>query len=1025
MATSDAIRGATTSTESKTRLDEDLETVLKHAEHGSVEDFAKAFYFARLDLQSAIQRRVAYDFESSKKYLRVLALHQRRDILAWLLETHEVVESMVNVLFLEACKHSSTDFLAWLKIEMSKYFYKSSHPAKMFRVALEHGSVEVASAVLRKCTPREVILETYTFSKLHPNVVDFWRKNCCPEVLSLCECKTARVIQPDICQCCLPRGIKLLIEANDVENLAYIFDHFLIQQGVATLEASKDAFTGAIIRCDDISMWLNACHNMVNMCLKLGHWKCAKVILGAIDLVFVDLRDVLVVTGNSWVKPIRYFRVDYPERMDEKEVADMVEWTMSKLKALLTVELQRLAPDAHTNRSTRDNSTGSNRDSSRDISRDNSRDSSSVSVSDSSSASVSDSSRDSKTSNDSGGRNPVDDDDLKRFFTSSRLAYEIASVFIDACDSGIETSVTCFTEDMELYQIVRIVFIMCNEVVRKNNDCPNCVRDKNQPLRRAATIQTLLEHGLSPRFVGYFTNIAHVWGKDREWKEWAISGSLHPLKVRTGHLDRDVLEAFSYLHYDILGKDREPFVSMPEEEQFKFLKWFSEAQTSFRPRKDVWMAFLRNRYVTADNVVALLPDSRERARAVKTIMRDPDLYEHVSIDVFNALAQSLSYFHISDGKVFVGDLHSHEYFDNELQITSHALAKYLQFYPKPSRFLVHGLKVLVLRLQTALNECLVLGAGEGLDPQLSCVCESKDSAISVPLDQRQQQELLHHDNWRVGGQSRSCSILHRNLQVYRGLGFQLANDHNVLEFGLSHWFLSGNGKDVSRALPTQSTSSSSTPRQLGDTAKYQIQVFSFPIFAAATQQALGNLTIFQYWREYLGLAHTPEMYIDVMRTQERNVPYMSNFRDTGLVLRNVCLGIKMMRRDLDGVDTAPSTVQYCITTTLHSVIDILHCVIFRYCGRRQDAYAFQQFVDISSVDCAFLLLLEEIAALLDSTDGVPVYHHPTHCPVANSFGETHQTVNPPVIQLPRLGWRTARRNNGSIFSLFTGQQRAV
>ncbi len=951
MATSDVTRGATSTDESKNVPDEDLEAVLKHAEHGSVEDFAKAFYFARLDIQSALQRRAAYDFGASKQYLRVLAVHQRRDILTWLLENHEVVESMVNVLILEACKHSSTDFLAWLETEVSKYFNKGLHPAEMFGVALEHGSVEVASAILRKSTSGEV-LETYTFSKLHPNVVNFWRENCCSKVMNL--------HGPS-----MPRDIKLLIEANDAENLAFVFDHVLIQQGVATLAESKGTVTaGVVTKWGDVTTWMHVCHGMVNMCLKLGHWKCAKVILTAIDRIFVDLREEVVVTRRTWSRPISYFCVDYPERMSDEDVAEMVEWTMSRLKALWTMELEAGAAEHGTNRSSRD--------SSRDSSHDGSRDSSSNSSSSSANVSDSKTNSDGTTSSES---DPADGDDLKRFLADSRLAYEIASAFIHACDSGIEAFVSCFTEDKELYRVVRTVFNACNTMPPGNTLYifrPQRVRALDHPLRRAATIQTLLEHGLSAQFIGSFTNIGHVWGKDREWMEWAISGNLHSLKERTGHLDTDVLKAFNYLHYDILDNDREPFASMTEEEQFKFLKWFIEAQTSFDTKsRHIWRVLLKNRYVTADNVVALVPEGAERARAVGEMIRHPDLYAHVSLDVFNALAQSLTHRDMYYERIFMNDLHSHAHLDDEFETTNALLGHYLPFHVNTSRFLVHALKVLVLRLQATLNKRLVLGAGEGLDPRLSCVCESKESAISVPLDQRQQQELLYHDNWRVGGQSRSCSVMHKNLQVYRGLGFYMANDPRVLEFGLAHWFL--NGKDMLRP-PSSLQSISSTLRHPGDTAKHLIQVFSFPIFPAVVHEIRGNLTMFRYWREYLGLDHTPGLYVDAIWSQTIHW-HLSTYKGVDFAMRNLCFGMKAMRREL-GVYMAPG------------IPELVHNVIFRYCGLDNDTIHEDLspcFVDVSSLHCAFLMLLEEVAVVLEGSDTTALHHHSDYCSIATAL----------------------------------------
>ncbi len=93
-------------------------------------------------------------------------------------------------------------------------------------------------------------------------------------------------------------------------------------------------------------------------------------------------------------------------------------------------------------------------------------------------------------------------------------------------------------------------------------------------------------------------------------------------------------------------------------------------------------------------------------------------------------------------------------------------------------------------------------------------------------------------------------------------------------------------------------------------------------------------------------------------------------------MRNVCFGMKTMRRDL-GVHMAPG------------IPELVHKLIFRYCGfddndiLRWDSS--KSFVDVSSLHCAFLMLLEEVAVVLESSDTTALHHHSDYCSIATAL----------------------------------------
>ncbi len=314
-----------------------LAEVLQHAQHGSVEEFVTALSFARLDLASAMRYGLKYNFDAAKQYLGVLALHQRQDILGWLLDNDEIVsENVVRDLLVDACKQPSLNFLLWLQARLSQRFViKGSYLQYQFDTCMEHGTVEIASYLLRGF-PHLAQCATYDMSSIHPDAAEFWRNECWPLLLRSLQSKWD-------CE-----AFERVMAFEDTSHAMYALTHGFLSYG---LELPADMKTECfkylasdsydyepllkchyrnleprdLESCNEFTYWLHHCVHCINIALKHGHWSCAKLIIATLEEVLPH---------HFPYSSISYFCVDNPERMDEKDMSEMIAWSVQGLQII-------------------------------------------------------------------------------------------------------------------------------------------------------------------------------------------------------------------------------------------------------------------------------------------------------------------------------------------------------------------------------------------------------------------------------------------------------------------------------------------------------------------------------------------------------------------------------------------------------------------------------------------------------------------------------------------------------------------
>ncbi len=275
-----------------------LSDVLKHAEHGSVEEFVTALRLARLDLESAIREGLSYNSEATTQYLAVLVLHQRRDIFQWLLDNNEIVSSLVATIVSELCKQPSLSFFLWLQQRLLERFHEvaSVFHNLQFITAMEFGAVEIASYLFKSFLERTGAF-WYALHSSHPNVEDFWRNEYLPSQFSR------------------TKNTDPICELIDADNVPY------------ALEALKHwSLTYAVEYPAKFPSWPHPWADCMNRSLERGHWSIAKVIIEATR------------EGSPFSLPkrqLRYFRVKYPERLSKEDMSEMISWSMSCLRELL------------------------------------------------------------------------------------------------------------------------------------------------------------------------------------------------------------------------------------------------------------------------------------------------------------------------------------------------------------------------------------------------------------------------------------------------------------------------------------------------------------------------------------------------------------------------------------------------------------------------------------------------------------------------------------------------------------------
>ncbi len=318
-----------------------LAEVLKHAQHGSIEEFATALSFARLDLASAMRYGLRYNFDAAKQYLGVLALHQRQDILGWLLDNDEIVSGdVVHDLLVDACKQPSLSFLLWLQTRLSQRFViEGGYLPHQFETCMEHGAVEIASYLL-KGFPH--LAHVASFNSIHPDATEFWRNEYWPLLLCSSQWKLYFKV------------FERVMAFEDTSHAMYALTHGFLSYG---LELPVDMKTKYFeyLTCDsydfkpllqryyhdlerselkprnEFTYWLHHCVRYINISLEHGHWSCAKLIIATLEEVLPH---------HFPYSSISYFRVDHPERMDEKDMSEMITWSVNGLEEIYSTILE-------------------------------------------------------------------------------------------------------------------------------------------------------------------------------------------------------------------------------------------------------------------------------------------------------------------------------------------------------------------------------------------------------------------------------------------------------------------------------------------------------------------------------------------------------------------------------------------------------------------------------------------------------------------------------------------------------------
>ncbi len=323
-----------------------LAEVLKHAQHRSVEEFVTALSFARLDLASAMRYGLEYNFDATKQYLGVLVLHQRQDILGWLLDNDEIVSGdMVQDLLVDACKQPSLRFLLWLQTRLSQRFViEGCCLPHQFETCMKHGTVEIASYLL-KGFPH--LAHATTFNSIHPDATEFWRNEYWPLLLRSSQWNRDFEV------------FERVMAFEDTSHAMYALTHGFLSYGLELPADMKTKYFEYLTSDsydfkpllqsyyynlersnlkprNEFTYWLHHCVRYINIALKHGHWSCAKLIIATLEEVLPH---------HFPYSSISYFRVDHPERMDEKDMSEMIAWSVKGLEAVYSTILELRSRD--------------------------------------------------------------------------------------------------------------------------------------------------------------------------------------------------------------------------------------------------------------------------------------------------------------------------------------------------------------------------------------------------------------------------------------------------------------------------------------------------------------------------------------------------------------------------------------------------------------------------------------------------------------------------------------------------------
>ncbi len=812
-----------------------LSGLLKHAEHGTVEEMRAMLALARLDLGSAMRFGFAYNFDAAKKFFRVLVLNQRRDVIEWLLDNDEIVGPLIDDILLYAYQQPSLNFLLWLHKQLNARFHTRLFIGDQFQTAMEFGAVEIASYILRTFP---LPIQTYGCKVIHPNAVEFWRNEVWPLLLQASfQDKSFSPLQ-------------CWVGSEDASHAIYALTHGFLSRGLELPAKEKAAYIAFTSRSLDpveslnaFTTWVCRCVSYINTVLEEGHWKRAKLIVTA-------LQEAL---PNAFpYHQIDYFCVEHPESMDEKDMREMVEWSVNGLRELLLKKPTLVALGGE----------------------------------------------DSDLEDDAHALY-IDHNDREDGTDAQKIDCIIAGAFVSACDRDMRYACSALLEDKVLAGIIETqlssYFNFLNASTSSVVSSPWSEFVINDSLRRASTIDVLVRHGMDPTQLKDYTNIVHVWGKDPSWVDWAISGNLRSISgKRTGNLMKDVFLAF--------GKDKcrwldhNPYRSMADEEKFKVLQWLGEMflkESSLAPNPFYFREVLHHPLVTAENLIDFVwHNESTRIAVLEAMMRWPGRRSTADIQaMIDVLLEGVSLTTDILPISRVREITESELVSGFETVDEAMLALHSWLKPDPSTELALIIKAHVIRLELQLQKL-----------ETDCVCSITLDASSEGTTQFSNHHRLHGSGADLGQGSRTGSEiasrcvereskpdLRQLIRHYRSLGFAVASNDEILDFGTAQWFLDGlRSTLVAHTILQQNAQSTEERQQLqqqqhhhrvvlskdlvqSDTDKTETKtpeeiVLTVPALSTLLSKNYGaNKKLVHHWRRSLGVQFTLDTYLDTMR----------------------------------------------------------------------------------------------------------------------------------------------------------------
>ncbi len=885
-----------------------LSDVLKHAEHGSVEEFVNALKLARLDLESAIREGLLYDMEAGSQYLRVLVLHQRRDIFEWLLDNNEIVYSFVNTILSEVCKQPSLSFFLWLQRKLLERFHElaSFHPEGQFVTSMNHGTVDIASYLFKTVIERTGECP-YGLRSSHPNVEEFWRNEYLPFQLS------TKKDMSSICD---------LIGADNVSHALYALKHW--------------SLTYAVEYSTKLASWPHPWADCMNRSLEHGHWSIAKFIIEATR------------EGSPIHLPkheLKYFRVRYPERLSKEDMSEMIAWSMSCLRELL------LTPDEESKEGV------------------NCR-------------------RDTSTWSGSRERHCV-----------------IAAAFVAACDYALVDARKALLEDEALKHVIETQLKMYTRPEKGEFYRPQEMIFWRK-LLRSSTIDMLVEHGMSPSHLRDFVNIIHMYGRDPDWLEWAITVNIRCLKCEsTGDANKDVVLAF--VDEVDCPFSNDPFVFLPEQEQVDVLKWVGKNLDWTTDAKRLHRHYIREvihhkGLVTAKNLFDFIPSTKQEhllialrhffgeycldeLRASRSVAESQELIDALTERI--PLAVNILPFNNAQP-------HLHKSFSTLDEAVRVLLVD--RDVPYPTKERLFCVKAHVMRLEARLKALEDVDGDRDRGRIKSVNYTSLESKTQGTYDPRMPPGGNDADQQSAAGSPVEKAVmnvvkysklqLRRVIRHYRSLGFVLASDTKVLDFEMAQWFLNGlpSISDVSQKKEEEEQEG----EEEGETEETQGKApegfsVTLPVFQTLVSMNYGsNTKLFHHWRTSLGVAQTPETYLNTIRDPlvlvgASNAKWYDQ-QERRCLRRLEKLSVKKIRMIAAAIKGLHCELGYDIGTTgageaVSEVVHLVHRYMCEYAcqGRSADRFYFESGVkldtlQVTAMETAVVIMLEALDAALNN-----------------------------------------------------------